>query len=282
MMEVKEFSPFYKIRRILWFLRWTLGFPLRAKDGSYSEFTFITWLECVRFCMMACCLSFFVIFSLISLTLFMDINMEQFKRFLISNMNFYSTSTLDNSLAYLWPMIVFLTWLTYLIEFKSNLASINEFCANVGNIKAKMHAMIVKPEERRSKNLYRELECHEKMLIYGMTLSILTSILLGTWFGIHYKTLLDEFFQDEFYTFIIILSFIFAFQSLFLLYGPISCASELVICQYINSLTDLFKTWRQILESNPTLPTMVSNGIEVNGDNHINVIDKSECDNQER
>ena len=208
--------------------------------------------------------------------------MEQFKRFLISNMNFYSTSTLDNSLAYLWPMIVFLTWLTYLIEFKSNLASINEFCANVGNIKAKMNAMIVKPEERRSKNLYSKLECHEKMLIYGMTLSILTSILLGTWFGIHYKTLLDEFFQDEFYTFTIILSFIFAFQSLFLLYGPISCASELVICQYINSLTDLFETWKQILESNPTLPTMISNGIEIKGDNHINVIDKGECDNQER
>ena len=205
--------------------------------------------------------------------------MEQFKRFLISNMNFYSTSTLDNSLAYLWPMIVFLTWLTYLIEFKSNLASINEFCAHVGNIKAKMNAMIVKPEDRRSKSLYSKLECHEKMLIYGMTLSILTSILLGTWFGIHYKTLLDEFFKDEFYTFIIILSFIFAFQSLFLLYGPISCASELVICQYINSLTDLFETWKQILETDPTLPTVISNGIETKY-NYIE--DESEYDNQER
>ena len=112
-----------------------------------------------------------------------------------------------------------------------------------------------------------------------MTLSILTSILFGTWFGIHYKPLLDEFFQDEFYTFIIILSFIFAFQSVFLLYGPISCASELVICQYINSLTDLFESWKQNLETDPTLPTVISNGIEKKY-NYIE--DESEYDNQER
>ena len=45
-------SPFYEIRRSLVLLRWMLGFPLQAKDESYTEFIFITWLECLRFFIM--------------------------------------------------------------------------------------------------------------------------------------------------------------------------------------------------------------------------------------
>ena len=33
-----------------------------------------------------------------------------------------------------------------------------------------------------------------------------------------------------------------------MLFGPISCAAEIVVCQLINSLTDLFEDWKDILK----------------------------------
>ena len=42
------YSPFYKIRRTLTFLRWTLGFPLQIQDDSYTDFRFVTWIESIR------------------------------------------------------------------------------------------------------------------------------------------------------------------------------------------------------------------------------------------
>ena len=279
MCESKVFYPFYRIRRTLLFLRWILGFPLQAKDDAYSEFRFITWLECVRFLIMVVCLQFCILGIVIFLTLFYDTNLEDMQKFLKENMDQFSTNSLDNYLAYLWPIIVQVSWLTHLMEFKFNVESINEFCSNVGTTKSKMNAMMVKNNEKRNKHSCIKVERAEKMLIYGIILSISAAIMMGAWLGIHYNTFIKKLLQTQSSVIIIVLSCLFAVQSLFLLYGPISMSAELVICQYINSLTDLFETWKQIIESDSTLPTIHTNNTEMI---HEIKSEKYECRNLDR
>ena len=103
--------------------------------------------------------------------------------------------------------------------------------------------------------------------------------MMGAWLGIHYNTFIKKLLQTQSSIIIIVLSCLFAVQSLFLLYGPISMSAELVICQYINSLTDLFETWKQIIESDSTLPTIHTNNIEMI---HENKSEKYECRNLDR
>ena len=256
MSDRKEFSPFYKTRQTLLLLRWTFGFPLQAKDGSYSEFRFITWLECIRFFIMVIFLNFCNLGMLFTLILFTDMNLKEIQEFLKLNMDIYSTNLLDNSLAYLWPIIVLMVWLGYFIQFKFNQDLINEFCSEVSFIKSKMSAMLVGTEEKIKRDGRIKLESHEKILIYGTILSISTSILIGTWLGTHYEMFIKSYLHTQSNLPIVTLSILFAIQTLFLNYGPISCASEIVICRYINSLTELFVTFEQILDNSPALPTI--------------------------
>ena len=134
-------------------------------------------------------------------------------------------------------------------------------------------------------------------MVYGLFLSVSASILTGTWLGIHYDTFIRNLLQTQSDVMIPVIAILFGIQFLFLLYGPISCASELVICQYINSLTEVFETWKQIIENDPTLPTVHSNDIEIKHNNqqylptiHTNNMDmkldvpsdKKEHNNQDR
>ena len=48
-------------------------------------------------------------------------------------------------------------------------------------------------------------------------------------------------------------------ETFWIVFGPISCSVELVICQLINSLTDTFDDWIEILKSK--YDTKQANGI---------------------
>ena len=279
MSDFKEFSPFYKTRQTLLLLRWTFGFPLQAKDGSYLEFRFVTWLECIRFLIMVIFLNFCNLGMLLVLILFTDMNLKEIQEFLKLNMDIYSTNLLDNSLAYLWPMIVLMVWLGYFIMFRCNLDYINEFSSNVTAIKSKMSAMLVKTEKRLKKNKRMKLEAPEKLLIYGIILSTSTSILIGTWLGTHYEMFIKSYLHTQSNVPIVTFSILFAIQTLFLNYGPMSCASEIVICRYINSLTELFETFRQILDNSPNLPTIRSDESKMK---HYYKSENDESSSQER
>ena len=194
-------------------------------------------------------------------------------------MDIYSTNLLDNSLAYLWPMIVLMVWLGYFIMFRCNLDYINEFSSNVTATKSKMSAMLVKTEKRLKKNKRMKLEAPEKLLIYGIILSTSTSILIGTWLGTHYEMFIKSYLHTQSNVPIVTFSILFAIQTLFLNYGPMSCASEIVICRYINSLTELFETFRQILDNSPNLPTIRSDESKME---HYYKSENDESSSQER
>ena len=45
----RHFSPFYKVKKIIWVFRFGFGFPLTATNEAYNNFKFNAWLEFLRY-----------------------------------------------------------------------------------------------------------------------------------------------------------------------------------------------------------------------------------------
>ena len=174
MKATKEYSPFYKIRRTLMLLRWTLGFPLRAKDNSYTEFRFVLWLECLRF-LLLCLMSVLPVVFWLLVLLIVDGNLEHFKNLMKESNENYSTSKIDHVLTQqVWPISSGAISLSYLFLFKNNTHCINSFCNEVKVIKSKMAAMLINMGEERKQTHCITIEKSEKLIIYGQILNLIT------------------------------------------------------------------------------------------------------------
>ena len=248
----REYSPFYKIRRTLVVLRWMLGFPLQAKTASYTEFVFIFWLEWLRFFVMAL-MPFSGIIFLLIIILISDGNFDNLEKEFDRSQENYTTSKIDSIACFLWSLVIVpVTWFVYIVLFKRNIPSINEFCSGVSKIKSNMNAMLGKKDEEKKQPRFftcrvGEVETSEKMLIYGQIINIVISCLFGCWAYINSPFLR---FGSHF---VVIYACILAIQVLFMAFGPISAATEVTICQVITSLIDLFQEWKEILDNNPNL-----------------------------
>jgi hypothetical protein len=104
MNDIKVFSPFYRIRRTLVLMRWTLGCPLKPKNDSFAEFKFVTWVEIIRL--------FFLILMLVICHLYwvviflsFDGNLEGLIDFYNDLYKYYSTSKLDQLATVLWILV---------------------------------------------------------------------------------------------------------------------------------------------------------------------------------
>ena len=252
MTDPREHSPFYKVRRILVVLRWMLGFPLRAKNESYTEFIFISWLEWLRFFIMALTPFSSKIFMMIVI-LIVDQNFNNLESVINLFHENYTSSKIDSIACFLYTLVIVpVTWFLYVVLFKRNTSSINKFCNKVSKIKSSMNALLVKKdEEKKQKHVFigrlGEVETSEKMLIYGQILSIIISCFYGSWTYINSPVLRFGSHAVVAYACIIVI------QSLFITFGPISAAAEVIICQVITILIDLFQEWEEILENNPNL-----------------------------
>ena len=252
MTTVKEYSPFYKIRRTLILLRWTFGFPFQAKDDSYTEFRFVVWLECLRLLVLCLLSTSFFVFWLFAL-LIVDGSLENLIVVIKSYCNSYATSkTIDFWLIFVWPLSAVMTPVVYVLFFKHNAKSISNFCKEATMIKSKINAaFIIKREEVKQARCIT-VEKSEKLIIYGQTFNAISSFLFGMWKYNTCKVLTEDNIHCHYGSISpILLPFMQAFQIFFICFGPMSCSVELVICQLINSLSGLFKDWTDTLQSNP-------------------------------
>ena len=252
----KEYSPFYKIRKTLVLLRWTLGFPLQEKDNSYTEFRFVLWLECLRF-PLVCLMPLLGLLFWILVLLIVDGNLENLEILIKESSENYSTSKIDHVLTHqVWPISGAAISLSYIFLFKNNTHCINSFSNEVKVIKSKIASMLINIGEERKQTHCITIEKSEKLIIYGQIFNLITSFLSGLWYYNLCMTLpKDHIFYRFGFNFQLVLPPIIAIQLFFVLFGPISCAVELLICQMINSLSDLFKDWKTILQSNLRLNT---------------------------
>ena len=136
-MDATRHSPFFKVRKALLVLRWTLGFPLQIKDDCYTEFRCVVWLECLRFviyCLMLCNYFFYVIAA----CLLVDGTLEHVITTLKDVNGLISASSVDQASLTAYQICVVLLSFAYIILFKINAHEITSICKQMSDLKTRM------------------------------------------------------------------------------------------------------------------------------------------------
>ena len=253
MKDTKEYSPFYKIRRTLVLLRWTFGFPLQSIDDSYTEFRFVLWLECLRFSVVYLMIMLSFVYWLF-VVLIVDGNLENFITLFKELQDTYSKNKIDHYLVLLLYVNAVIMSFSYILYFKYNTQSINIFCNEVVIIKSKMAAILINKGKEGQQTHCMIIQNSEKLIIYGQIFNAITSFLHGLWnYNICITLPKDHLVYQYGSNYQLFIPPMFAITKFFIWYGPISCAVELLICQVINSLSDLFNDWKTMLQGKPRL-----------------------------
>ena len=254
MKGTNVYSPFYKIRKTLVLLRWTFGFPLQAKDESYTEFRFVSWLECLRFlvvCLMpVVCYVYWLIVLLV-----VDGNLQNLVNVYKESYAICSLNEIDQILLCLWNISAVVMSFSYLLLFKYNTRSINKFCDEVTNIKSKVTDTLFNEEEEARRTQCITIQSSEKLIIFGQIFNALTSLLYGIGNNNikehHIENNIDIIRYPYGSNVQLVYPYMRTIQVFFSLFGPMSCAVELIICQMVNTVSDLFKDWETLLRDKP-------------------------------
>ena len=107
-----------------------------------------------------------------------------------------------------------------------------------------------------------------KILLLGQLINLIASMFCGVYMFLFIEELYDKLFYTYGYSIQVIYPLVFTINVFCGLFSPISCAAELVVCQIINSLTDLFGDWMEILTRNSGIHQM----------NNCDIIEEQKCD----
>ena len=240
-------SPLYNTRHALKVFRWTCGFPLQTKDGSYTAFRFVTWLEALRFVIVFLFLRFTYLYVL-AWSLIYDEGFSAFTAFYENAFNKFSASKVDQITTVVWHSFVHLSMISYIIVFKYNAKSISVYCKEVSEVKSKInHHLDMKMELKKCCTI----QGPEKTIIYQQIINLTASIFIGIWaYVFFFGKLYTEVFSNYGENFPVVYAVLMGTETFFFAFGPISCAVELIICQLINSLGDVIDDWIVLLKHN--------------------------------
>ena len=240
------YSPLYKTRHTLKILRWTCGFPLRTMDGSYTTFRFVTSIEVIRLIIVLLVLRTDYLY-MIALFLIYDGNLSNVATFYEDAYNNFSASRTVQITMLIWQGFVIISLLASIIAFKRNAESIGLYCKEVSAVKSEMNALLVRKDEKSC----CAIEGAEKTIIYQQTINLTASVLTGIWvYHFFVATMNTKLTVNLGNSFTMVYPVLTVFQTIYLVFGPLSCAVELIICQLINSLEGTFEEWIKLLRFN--------------------------------
>ena len=247
MKQQKECSPFYTIRKLLILFRWTFGFPLQAKDDSYTEFRFVRWMEFFRFLPLLLLTHMNLICWIIACFIVNE-NLVTFWNVMKLTAQAYSTNLIDVVLVTLRPSSAAILSCCYIFIFKYNAEHINNFSIEAAKIRYALNDFVKSPQYIENKKCRTTLSNSKYILIYGQLMNVLMCCLFGIWY---YNVFLESYgyiilnqFELEVQ---ILLVVTFTLQMFFIGYGPVACTVELLICQAIGTLSDYFQDWETLL-----------------------------------
>lgn len=244
------YSPLYPTRRSLKFFRWTCGFPLQTKDGSYTVFRFVNWLEMTRF---------ILVFSLSTIDYLYPFafnliyygGLSNFLAFYKEGYSHFSISKNDQIVMIVWHIFVAVSLLVYIITFKYNTESLSDYCKEISEVKSDMgYYLARKPIKEKPKTCCAVKE-QTKTLILQVIINLILSIISGLWIYYFFLAKMNQHFLSVYIDSLpVVYGILLAIRTFFIIFGPINWAVEHTICQLINSLCDAFDSWIELLRSN--------------------------------
>ena len=241
------YSPLYKTRLTLKILRWTCGFPLQTKDESYTVFRFVTYIEIIRLIIVFLILRIDSLY-VVAVFLIYEGSLSSVYTFYEDAFNNLTTSRTVQITMFIWQSFVLISLLAYIIAFKWNAESISLYCKKVSKVKSEMSTHLVRTARKNEQKRSCSIEGPEKTIIYQQIINLTASILCGIWvYHFFFEMMNTKFASYLGDSFSLVYPVLMVFETFILVFGPISCAVELLICQLINSLSDAFDDWIELL-----------------------------------
>ena len=131
-----KFSPLFGVRKILLLLRWALGFPLKAKDCAFNEFSFHSWVEFARYFLYIC-----IAFLSMAYQFFVIMKGEHTNNPLLASQKFWHSiglSPLDILVVNGMPYINIISSMFYLKSFKNSVIGINKICQRLTHLNTEL------------------------------------------------------------------------------------------------------------------------------------------------
>ena len=236
-------SPLYKIRRCLKILRCFFGFPLSIKDAGFTEFTFIPYVEFIKFIFVA--LSIIITLSPNAVVIIKVRNnateLEEMQRFFKHS----GLSNFDIYVAILFIPINLISLLCHFLSFKNSCSKLSDLCQAIDKTKKQMlDFQIIRDAEQKLVrcDCYDETNNMRKITICNIACSvcqifssyfILFNCQFGDWLELHEKILM-------------IISYV-AFMLRFG-YPLMSATAEYIITTILNDITNVFEDWSLAVE----------------------------------
>ena len=266
MSDKKEVSPLYPIRRTCIMLRLILGFPLQSKNNTFIEFKFVKWFEYIRFSML---ILITLIHPINILTMVLMVDNGQTSDFFITVQNMteaYSIGQLDISCAIAIPIISLISSVCYIWCFGNNAKSISTMCRKISEVKL---MLLDFQSKEKTKLTSSQQGCKygnrksERLALYGQFFNILGAFL----FTVHVyncvsnpsqeklETLpLTRYIDQDHLKFRVITANI---TVIFVIFSPLAASSEVLVCQTIDFVKDLFKEWTELVRVKTIFQTYV-------------------------
>ena len=237
-----QFSPFYRVRKLLFVLRWTLGFPLKFKDATYSVLYFNPSLEFGRYCAFLTC---FVVS--ISFVIFEVWKLNDLKSFVEAYHHYFRSigfTAYDSIAFHTTYYMSILSTTFYLLAFRNNASSISKICLRLAKAKKSLHQL--RSQNRISRNKTRCVNSI-RILISGVMITVLVHAaqIVGT-YTLNYGVLTTST-TSKVEKCLISIALIIC--HLCWTYPSIAMSADFVTCHLLDEIENCFKNWDKIFKN---------------------------------
>ena len=242
MIPPKTNSPLFRIKRILLILRWLLGFPLKAENEEFNEFTFRPCLEYSRHAL------FLIIFLAPQFYIqYLFASFEGNANFFEATQNYITEalgfSILDIVIVMWLPCICSLSTTFYMFSFKNKSKEISQICLKMTNIKDIL-------EEYLASFSLQTIKSKVKISLTLFIIAILFSSVTVTFYCISNYQLINQILVRFFplsWIQIWLMTISMAISAFCWVYPMISISADMVTCHIMEEMGDIYLTWNNVL-----------------------------------
>ena len=237
-----QFSPFYRVRRILIILRLCFGFPLTSRNVAVTEMSFQPCKEYTRY---VAFLSFFI--ASISFVMFKIKELKNLESYVETFHHYFEGigfTVYDSIMFHSTPYLNMISTVFYLYAFRNNFVKINKICTKLTVINKSLNQLMNK-NGIPSKGFVREKSM--RVIILGIIFSILIqSTHVAIWSFALENGVLGSSTTSIWEKYLVSIAFVI--YNICWTYPCIAMSADFIAYHILNEIKHCFENWNRIFK----------------------------------
>ena len=237
-----QFSPFYRVRRILMILRLCFGFPLTSRNVAFSEMSFKPCKEYTRY---VAFFSFFIVS--ISFVMFKTKELNNLESYVDTFHHYFEGigfTVYDSIMFHSTPYLNMISTIFYLYAFKNNFVKINKICTKLTVMNKSLNQLM------NENGIPTKRTVHEKstrVIVLGITFSILIQCThVAIWSLALENGVLGSSATSMFEKYLVSIAFVI--YNLCWTYPTIAMSADFIAYHILNEIKHCFESWNRIFK----------------------------------